>query len=228
MDLAHVLEISNGISVNSKPVVKNKPQFIKIANKINDIIKLQGAWFFQLKKDSNNELTLLEIATRLGGSSSLFRGRGVNFALLSIFDAFNISIQILENDYEIEIDRALDIKYKLKLEFSTVYVDFDDCLVINDKINSKLITFLYQAFDNNKKIILISKHDGELESLLKKFRVDTLFDEVIHISKEGKKYKYIHGKDGIFIDDSFSERKEISDNIGMPVFSPDMIEVLNA
>lgn len=220
--------VNNGISVNTIPVKDNIDLFEDMANKINNAVKFQGAWFYQTKKDCNGELTLLEIACRLGGSSALYRGMGINFALLSVYDAFGIDVEIVANEYYIELDRALDLKYRIDINYSNVYVDLDDCLIINGKLNNELVAFLYQALNNEKLIILISKHEGNLKDVLKKFRLNNLFDKIIHISKEDKKYKYVQDNDGIFIDDSFSERKEIFEKIGMPVFSPDMIEVLIA
>jgi hypothetical protein len=218
--------IMNGISVNTRPENDGLNCFYDFAKIINEVISFNGAWFFQVKKDKNRNLTLLEVASRLGGSSALFRARGINFALLSVFDAFNIDIEIIINNYDIELDRALDNKFRTSLNYSSVYVDFDDCLIVNNKINKELVAFLFQAFTDNKKIILISKHDGDLQLALKKFRLDTLFDEVIQLKKEDEKYKYIQDKNGIFIDDSFNERKKVLVQLNIPVFSSDMVDCL--
>jgi hypothetical protein len=218
--------ISNGISVNTQPVkdIDTSP-FMKIASTINTVLKFRGAWFFQVKMDSNGNLTLLEIASRLGGSSSLFRCKGVNFALLSIFDAFDMEVSVNCNNYDIELDRALDNKYKVNVDYEVVYVDFDDCIVINGKINTNLMAFLFQAISNAKKLVLISKHDGDLTSALKKLRIENLFDEITHLRREDEKTNYILNKKSLFIDDSFAEREKVS-KLGIPVFSPDMIECL--
>lgn len=218
--------VTNGISVNTIPVSDNLDEFYEMANKINEALSFRGAWFFQVKRNCEDQLVLLEVASRLAGSSSLYRGLGVNFALLSVFDAFNFDVDIRKNNYSIELDRALDNKYKVDINYLTVYVDYDDCLIINGSININLLTFLYQSFNDNKKIVLITRHNGDISKDLKKFRLDSLFDEVFQIDKHDKKYKYMTDKHGIFIDDSFAERKEVQDQIGIPVFSPDMVEVL--
>lgn len=218
--------ISNGISVNTKPVIGDVSEFKKIAVKINKTIKLQGAWFFQVKRSCDGSLVLLEVASRLGGSSGLFRGWGVNFPLLSIFDAFCKNIEIMPNVHDIEMDRALDNKYKINIIFSTIYVDFDDCLIINNKVNYQLIGFLFSCLNNGKKIILITKHKNDLNESLERFRLIGIFDEIIHISDSDNKNKYIKETDCIFIDDSFSERRNIKMKKNIHVFSPDMIETL--
>lgn len=216
--------IKFGISVNTH-YLENNAEFFELALKLNRSIKFRGAWFFQLKRDSSNKLTLLEIASRLGGSSGVGRALGFNFALLSVFDAFDVDVVPLLNDYKVELDRSLNSVFKLNIEYNWVYVDYDDCLVIDGKMNHVLLNYLYQAFEKGKKIVLISKHDGDLEHELKQKRVDRLFDEVIHIEKTDEKINYVKEKNAIFIDDSYSERLKIS-QIGLYVFSPDMVECL--
>jgi len=219
--------IVNGVSVNAKPYEKDSKSFKKIAGIINEELVLRGAWFFQLKRDINNKLTLLEVASRMGGSSSLNRMMGVNFALLSVYDAFGVDVKIMTNNYSIELDRALSNRYKTDINYSTIYVDFDDCLVVNNKINKELISFLIYSLNNNKKIVLISKNKKILKNELKKYKIKFLFDEIIHINQEDKKYKYIKDLNSIFIDDSFTEREEVKSQLNIPVFSPDMVEIFN-
>lgn len=219
--------ISNGISVNTYFVEEQK-EFIDIANTINSCLDFQGAWFFQVKRDCNNQLTLMEIASRLGGSSLLSRALGVNLPLLTLFDAFGYEVNILTNDYQIELDRALASSYKVNLSYKAVYCDFDDCLILdNKKLNTELVRFLYKCVNNHIKLYLISKHsDDDLSDRLKEFRIDSLFDEIILIDQNEEKKNFITNKDAIFIDDSHSEREKVKKAIGIPVFSPDMIDVL--
>jgi hypothetical protein len=216
--------ISNGISVNTFEI--SDPKFKVLAIAINDEIEFRGAWFFQVKKDVNDEYKLLEVASRLGGSSSLFRLKGINFALLSIFDQFDLTVGIQENTYEISLDRALDSKYKINIEFDTVYIDFDDCLLLGDQINPELITFIFQCLNNKKRLILITKHGFDIQGSLEKYRLNGLFDEVIHLQKSDQKYKFMKHGNSIFIDDSFVERQQVLSTVGIPVFAPDMIKGL--
>lgn len=222
--------IMNGISVNTKEV-KNVNDFFDIAKIINESIEFSGAWFFQVKRNSQGSLTLLEIASRFGGSSALFRAKGVNFALMSLYNAFNIPVSILENGYKVEMDRALDNKYKLDIEYNEVFVDFDDCLLLEKRyINDQLMAFLFRCRNKGIKITLITKHDDTtlipLDDLLKDLRIADFFDRIIHLKSEDKKYKYIDNLNAIFIDDSFAERKSIKEHCGLNVFSVDMVEVL--
>lgn len=223
--------IMNGISVNTKPVSQNEELFYEFATKINSTLNFNGAWFFQTKCDSKGALTLLEVASRFGGSSSLFRAQGVNFALMSLFEAFGTPVSIIRNNYDVEMDRALDNKYKISLDYNEVFVDFDDCIYLDKKnVNSKLIEFLYRAINNGKKITLLSRHDderlGKLDDLLDKLRLRQIFDRILHLKITQRKIDFIDNMDSIFIDDSFAERKAVADKFNIPVFSIDMIEVL--
>ncbi|HBG37134.1 MAG TPA: carbamoylphosphate synthase large subunit short form [Treponema sp.] len=218
--------IMNGISVHTKPVEKNET-FAAIANKINNHISFRGAWFFQLKKNAKGELVLLEIASRLGGSSGLFRVRGINFALLSLYDAFDIPVSILDNAYSIEMDRALDNRYKTSLVFDEVFIDYDDCIYSKEKgFNLDLMRFIFDCKNKGKKISLLSKHQGNLNEELKKQGIHSLFDRIIHILESEKKSAYIDNSNAIFIDDSFAERKEVKESVKIPVFSLDMLPCL--
>ena len=223
--------IMNGISVNTKPVKGNAEEFMDFAQKINETIKFQGAWFYQVKRDANGSLTLLEVASRFGGSSSLFRAQGINFALMSLFDAFDIPVSILRNGYDVVMDRALDNKYKLDLKYSEVFIDFDDCIYLEKKfVNDAMMAFLYRCVNKGIKVTLLSRHDdeklGKLDELLDKLRIRQVFDRIIHLNPSQKKIDSIDNTDSIFIDDSFAERKAVADKFNIPVFSLDMIEAL--
>lgn len=218
--------ISNGISVSTMQADTHLKVFEKAAKGINSMLRPRGAWFFQMKEASDGRPKLLEVAARLGGSSSYFRAKGINFALLTAFDAFGASVDVEVNDYTLELDRALGSKYKANLDYDTVYVDFDDCLVIGGKVNVMLVGYIYQAVNNGKKVVLITRHDGVIGESLKKYRLDNVFDEVVHILDGAPKGNFIDGDKSIFIDDSFSERISVKKELGIPVFSPDMIEVL--
>lgn len=218
--------ISNGISVHTVPVTERLDEFTAIAQKINDHLPLKGAWFYQVKESAGGELALLEIASRLAGSSSLYRNLGVNFALLSIFDAFGHKVSVFHNDYPIELDRALDNKYKVQLDIAKAYVDFDDCLLLNEQVNVQLVALLYQFLNKGVKLLLITKHDRVVEDTLARYRLLNIFDEIIHLPKEDSKYRYIDPEGAIFIDDSFAERFQVHQHLHIPVFAPDNIECL--
>jgi hypothetical protein len=91
-------------------------------------------------------------------------------------------------------------------EFDSVYVDFDDTVIVNGSLNVDVISFLVHQRNRGKAIILITKHDGDLEESLLLYKLSAFFDRIIHISKEKNKANFVE-KSGqhLFIDDSFSE-----------------------
>lgn len=218
------LRMRNGIAVSTQII--ESPIFNSFAQKISDELNMQGAWFFQVKEDVSNELTLLEIGPRIAGSMAANRVQGVNFPLLSIFEAERLPLSILKNSYPVLLDRALKNKYKKSIAFDTVYVDFDDTILLGDQINLQAIQFLYKCVSKGIEIILITRHSGDLSKVLNKYRLNQLFDEVIHLKQGEKKSSAITHKNAIFIDDSFSERMDVQRVKKIPTFDCSMMEFL--
>lgn len=218
--------VMNGISVNTTTLGPEKGVFQDYAGRINGKLALRGAWFFQLKENERGELALLEIASRLAGTSSVYRMQGVNFALLSVFDAFENRVEVFPNPFDVEVDRALDSRYKLNIRFDTVYLDLDDTLIAHDRLNTVLMSLLFQFLNDQKKIILITKHKSILKDTLEKYRISGLFHEIIHLSETDKKVDFMKETRAIFIDDSFAERKAVLEKLHIPVFAPDAVECL--
>lgn len=221
------IRVRAGISMNSKPVGRmENAVFTDYARTINQTLDLYGAWFFQMKKDDSGTLKLLEIAPRIGGTMAIPRVSGVNLPLLSIYEHEGIDLTITTNDYEVEIDRALTNRYKHNLSYDKIYVDLDDTLVINGKVNSELVSLLYQASGDGVGVFLLTRTKENVAEYLRKFRVEGLFDEVILLDEMTPKADCIDPLGSIFIDDSFSERKAVSDRLGIPTFDCSMIELL--
>lgn len=218
------VRIMNGISVDTRPVVNDT--FTRLACTINNNLCLRGAWFFQVKENSHGEFTLMEIAPRIAGSMGLYRSLGVNFALLSIYDAQGLDVEIVTNNHAIEMDRALTNRYQTNLKYEHVYIDLDDCIIKWGKVNLLIIAFLYQCMADSIKLHLITRHKDELNDTLAHYRIASLFDTITHLCKNDLKSKYITESNAIFIDDSFSERLEIKQALGIPVFAPDALECL--
>lgn len=216
--------IMNGISVNSRTI--ENPKFKEIALAINNKLEFRGVWFFQLKENKSGDLVLMEVAPRVAGTMGLVRAKGVNLPLLSLFDAMDQQVDIFENNYETVIDRALQNRYKHNIQYSHVYVDFDDLVIYEDKVNLEVVAFLYQCINKNIKIHLLTRHKYDPNETLKKYRLSNIFDEVIWLQNGEDKSDYIKEKDSIFIDDSFAERKKVHDILGVPVFDSHMLESL--
>lgn len=218
--------IRNGISVRSRTIpISNEIK--AIADDINCKLNLRGAWFFQVKLDKNSHPKLLEIAPRIAGTMCVSRALGINLPLLTIYLFSGIDVKIIPNKYSILVDKCFFAKYQLSLSYKYVYVDFDDTFIINGKINTFLLMFLYQCINSNKKIILLTRHKKDIIKDLRKFRVSKdIFHKIITLSENEKKSNFIGNKSSIFIDDSFSERADVKLNCDINCFGTDMIDAL--
>lgn len=219
--------IRSGIAVRSK-FVDLSPEMWSIGHEINERLKFNGAWFFQIKKDANGECKLMEIAPRIAGTMGLSRNIGVNLPLLTLCNMREEDVKIITNRTDIVLDRAFISRFKQNIEYDKVYVDLDDTLISKGKVNPFLIAFLYQAKGKGKRLVLVSKHAFDIRSTLKVYHIDErLFDAIIKVDKfSGKKSDYVSSERAIFIDDSFYERKEVWLNCDIPVFGLEMVESL--
>lgn len=214
----------NGISVHSR--TSDLPGINEMAEAIANELPLHGAWFFQMKKAADGELVLMEVAPRIAGSMAVHRVQGVNFPLLSIYECLRFPLDLITLPYEVELDRALRNRYRHSIFFENVYVDFDDTLLLRGKINIDLVRFVFQCFNNDIPVRLITRHAGDIGQALSICRLGGVFDEVIHLTEGQEKKDYITAANAIFIDDSFSERKKVKDALGIPVLDCSMIELL--
>jgi hypothetical protein len=216
--------IKSGIAMDSAPATDSR--FTEYAQAINSALKLHGAWFFQTKEDRAGILKLMEVAPRIGGTSALSRARGVNLPLLSLYEADREPVTIAVGNENIEIDRALVNRFRTDLSYQVLYVDFDDTLIIRNEVNVELMKLLYQALNRKIRLVLLTRHAGEINDMLRRYRLEGVFDEVIHLRANEPKAEFIREKRAVLIDDSFAERTAVHDRTGIPVFDPSMIEVL--
>ena len=218
------VRVRNGISVATCPA--EDPAFHAYAQAISQRLALHGAWFFQLKRDREGLLKLLEVGPRIAGAMALHRVQGVNFPLLSLYEQERMPIRILRNAAPVRLDRALTNRYRHSLTFHTVYVDLDDTLVVRGQVNARLLGFLYQCLNRGVRLILLTRHARDPQETLDRYRLGQLFDEVVHLQPGQSKAGAIHDRPAIFIDDSFGERVCVHEVAGIPTFDCSMIEML--
>lgn len=222
--------ISNGITAHGT-TLDVTDEILRIAQTLNDRFGFLGLWWFQLKEDADGKLKLLEISTRCAGTMCLTRARGVNLPLLSVYAAMGLPIHVESNNCTVEVDRILISRYELKYDFETVYVDYDDTVIVRDKVQPTILRLLYQFRAQNKRVVLISRHDSDHpdsleESMVNHYISPGLFDQIIKIGFDQKKSNFINPEKAIFIDNAFKERHEVLTTHGIPVFDVDTAEAL--
>ncbi len=219
--------VFDGVSVNSASV-ELTPEVAAIGKTVSDTIGIRGAWYFQVKKDSTGRFKLLEASVKVAGNMNVFRGIGVNFPLLMVYDYLGYDVEVIPNDYRIEVDRALFSRYLLDLEYDTIYIDFDDTITKEGRVNQNVMMFLYHQRNKGRTLKLITKHQGNLEETFEKLAIHKgIFHEIIHIPMEEEKYKFITEKERvIFIDNAYGERLKIKRKLNLPVFDVDALGTL--
>ena len=86
--------------------------------------------------------------------------------------------------------------------------------------------FLFQCIHAKVRLILITKHAGDVNATLQRYRLADIFDDVVHLHHLDNKSDYINPSNAILIDDSFVERKSVEEKLGMLTFDCSMLEVL--
>lgn len=216
-----------GISVNSK-IVPLTSDIDYIAQTIHRKLNLRGLWYFQVKKDINGDFMLLEVSIRASGTMNLYRGLGINFPLLTIYDLLGYQVEIFKNDYQLEVDRAFINRYRHTLSYDLVYLDFDDTVTKNGKVNSLVMMFIYNLINQGKRIKLITKHEYDIHLTFNRLGINkSIFEEIIHLGKLDKKVDFMKETEkAIFIDNSFTERIQVKKRFNIAVFDVDTISIL--
>lgn len=218
--------IQMGISFRSKtlPLTDEVNEIAKIINKKLD---LRGAWFFQLKSGYDEKYKLMEVSVRQAGTMAVYRQKGVNFALLTLFDLLDYDIDIITNDMVVTLDRCLKNRYKLEFDYCAAYIDYDDTLIIDNQVNTDILKYIYQCHSKGIKVNLITKHEGALDESLKNHRIcKDIFDKIIHLTPDEQKTNFISEPKSILIDNYFIERKEAKEKLNINVFDVDSIHAL--
>lgn len=217
-----------GISVAGSTIQADMELHV-IAETINERLEFCGMWFFQVKQDLHGCWKLLEISARCSGGQCLTRARGINLPLLSIYLATGHPVTIIENPCTVTVDRAFVNRYKISYVFSTVYVDYDDTLVLLGQVNVDIIRLLYQFVNSGYRIILLTRHAGDIQESFAKHRISpSLFDDIVILAPHQNKEDYINGTEAIFIDNMFTERLRVARKHGIPVFDVDSAEVMQS
>ena len=74
---------------------------------------------------------------------------------------------------------------------------------------------------------MLTKHAKEIDVTLSSYHIDKgLFNKIVSIKEEEDKFSFITLQNAIFIDNSFKERKSVFQNLNIPVFDVDGLDVL--
>jgi hypothetical protein len=211
-----------GISMRSRPLPRDEA-IQAIAADINASLALRGPWFFQAKRDRTGAWKLLEIACRVAGAMVAHRAQGVNIPLLALLDHKGIDVAAHADDRVALVDRRITTRADFNFDFDTVFLDYDDTLVIDGKVVPAVIGFVHAMIGRGKRVVLVTRHAHDLHASLRAVRLDaSLFDAIVHLADGEPKSAHMHAR-AIFVDNHYPERAEVARVHGIPVFDVDAI-----
>lgn len=219
--------VKSGISVRSEATAAD-PVVQAIAADIAAELRLRGAWFFQIRDNTEGQPRLLEVAPRIAGSMGLSRMHGINYPLLTIYAHLDLPFSVLAQQWPLVLDRALGSRYRTGLKYDRVYLDLDDTLLVRGTPQPMVMALLYQWNARNIPVVLLTRHAGSpLETLGQQRICADLFERIVHLRDQSSKSAAIAaGESAIFIDDAFRERADVAKVHGIPVFDVDAVEQL--
>ena len=213
-----------GIDVHARRIALTD-EIKYIAESLNKEIEFRGYWFFQIKKAVDGKYKLLEISTRLPGSFSLSRCLDVNLPLMALKDFDGQDVELTFNNIEIEADKQFFGKYKLGIEYNSVFIDFETCFEIMDNIDAFFMMYLYQCLNKNIEIDLITQNKEKMEKYLIKNKIDrNIFKNIFEISRE--KIKDVVTEKSIFLSNDDNLKNILRKEINEYCFSNNIIEAL--
>ncbi|MBR4523157.1 MAG: carbamoylphosphate synthase large subunit short form, partial [Kiritimatiellae bacterium] len=146
---------------------------------------------------------------------------------MSVYVAMGLPVSAMPNQCSVTMDRSLISRYKIDYQWDKAYIDFDDTIVVRGKVNLRAIWFLYQCKNENKQVVLLTKHKDEIAATLEKYAIPAgLFSSIVLLEPSASKWSAIDPLKAIFIDNAFQERADVAKRLGIPVFDVDGIEVL--
>jgi hypothetical protein len=200
-------KLKGGLAASTRVI--NDSELSSWARLIGPSLGITGSWFFQVKKNYAGENVLLEVGLRIAGASGVQRLAGINLPLMSLYQANGDAVSVIQED---TAPRVWASGFDLGFVFNQIFVDFDDTIIVNSKLNRSLLDFLKRQKRYGVKIIIVSKNIGNLAEVLRGLKLRSLFDEVIQVPPNSHKRGFILTSDSfLFIDDSFSERLAIKE-----------------
>jgi hypothetical protein len=193
-----------GISVRSVAIAI--PEARSHALAISGRLALHGTWFFQLKERSEGDWVLLEVGARLPGGATFQRMKGINLALLMIHEQERMPLELITYPLDVVMDRAFISRFAFKVDYDTLYVDFDDTLCIKGAPNLDLTALLVEARHRGKRLVLLTRNSGKCADWLEQHGIAGLFHQVTLLDRQAPKAAFLDSR-SILVDDSFAERK---------------------
>ena len=217
-------QIFNGISSLTWRV--DLDQVKEWADIISRQFLIRGSWFFQLKKDKEGQLKLLEVGLRVAGASGINRLLGVNLSLMQLYQFLGSEISVLDQRYPTFYSPT---KNSSIVHFIPVnaYFDFDDTIRLGNDLNPNIKSAILNLSSLGVNVYILTRNTSEISHYLKFEALFPAIKRIDVVPDSLSKSSYIEiGPNFIFVDDSHRERKDVYDqcrNFGL-VLDPSAFE----
>ena len=213
-------------------------QILNITNSFFSEIDYKGLLSIKFKLYNYKETNLLFKSIQIKNIHEGWRfnrARGINFPLLLIQNF--LSREIIVHPL---VDKKLlywseNNKIYLKVNYSLIFIDLDETLIINEKSVSSTLELIKIEKKRNKKVYLITRHKKNILSTLLKTKIhDKYFNKIIFVNDGEKKSDFINNELkqhklnhlSIFIDNEFPERYDVDTNCDVIVFDVNGLDFL--
>jgi hypothetical protein len=158
---------------------------------------------------------------------TLHRLFGVNLLALSLFEAGGHPVAVIPPLGHHVRASAEGLSIGLD-QTGPVFLDLDDTLLVHGEVHDGGRAFLARAKAQRLPVHLVTRHFQAPEKTLAAHGIDAGQFARIHWLTDGTpKSKVIEAAGGaLFVDDSFKERREVREALGIPVFAPDVLAYL--
>ena len=200
---------------------------VVLAQDICNHYGLFGAWSVSIEQSPAGHWIARRVTPHLTPELALCRALGVNFILLMLHEARGNIVSALPVTATVEM-ATLPITVCTRLPFKSVFLDLDDTLLVQDSVNSSIVAFAEECSARHIPITLITRHYRDPALTLKEKGIESaLFSTIVWITDNTPKSHYMKDADSpIFIDDAFSERREVCQHTDLPCFPPDAVDAL--
>jgi carbamoyl-phosphate synthase large subunit len=222
--------IGRGISLGTAAV--DRPDLKRFTEAIAGELPMAGPWFAQFKEDARGKPKLLELSSRVAGSSALTRLSGVNIPLLSVFAFAGYEVEIPRAVKGVRVNRLLRTVGEMN-DFDWVIWDLEDTIVRKDgRTDPDAVARLYDLSNQGVRQLLLTRHTDPI-AVLRSNHIPDLF---VGVESTGDKVSALtallagHGivpDRCVLINDSMTENLEIQKRYPeLTILLPDALDAL--
>lgn len=222
--------IGRGISLGTRAV--DEPRIAAHVAAIADILRIEGIWFAQFKRNAQGDPVLLEVNARVAGSMTLTRLMGVNIPLMAFFLYTGQDVRVPRPRPGVLLNRSL-ANHAAMAPFDSVVWDWDDTIIRRDgKPDPKAMACLYDLHNRAVRQFLVTKNP-DVETAMEQHQIPRFFVDVRTSANKVDELGRLLADHGlqvhrcVVVNDSYIETFAIQERYpGIRNVTPDALDVL--